>query len=155
MKVHRNDEDGGLNLRDAAAGASVLAVIPHQATGLVPAGQTSMVGDAIWAELTYEGNTDWVDLTFLTPIPSFDDFSCGDPAADYSLSPGAVAAVPDPEDAMADHVFAIHHSVGPDCERTVVTFGRDFSFDDDFDLVFEAAHRVPAGIGLATELGAV
>lgn len=155
VKVHRNDEDGGLNLRDAAAGSAVLTVIPHQATGLVATGQTSTVEGTTWTEVTYEETTGWVDSTFLTPLPSFEDVSCGDPSSDYSFSPGAVSAVPAPEDAAADHVFAIHHLVGSACERTVVTFGRDFSFDADFDLLLQPSDGVPAGIGLAMELGAI
>jgi len=156
VKVHRNDPDGGLNLRAEASGsAPILAVIPPNATAVQATGESTEHDATTWLEVIYDGTIGWADATFLSPLPSFDEISCGDPASDYTLSPGAVPPVPAPVDSDADHVFAVHHSVGPDCERTVITFGRDFSFEADFDLLLEAAEGVPADIALALDLATI
>jgi hypothetical protein len=78
-----------------------------------------------------------------------------DPASDYTLSPGAVPVVPALVDPTADHVFAMHHIASLDCQRTIITFGRDFSFDDDFDLALQPSDGVPPNIALSTDLAEV
>lgn len=156
-RVHRNDPDGGLNLRaEPNPEAAIVAVIPSGSVSVSTLGTAHQQGDGpIWFGVTYEGSTGWLNASFLVPLPSFDRFSCGDPATDYSSSLGAVSPVPAPEDADADHVYAIHHMIGPNCERTVITFGRDYSIDADFDLALETAEGVPGEVALATGLGAV
>jgi len=157
VKVRKSDPDGGLNMRaEPSADASVVLVIPPNGTGLVPIGSDPVTVDgATWLEVGFGSVTGWVSAEFVTPLPSFDEISCGDPASDYALSPGAVPAVPAPVDPMADHVFAMHHIAGPDCQRTIITFGRDFSFDDDFDLALQPSAGVPPDIALASDLGEV
>ena len=154
VKVQRSDPDGGLNMRaEPTAAAPVLLVIPPNATGLIPADNDRITADGTtWIELTLDGTSGWVNSNFVTPLPSFDEISCGDPATDYELSPGAVPIVPAPVDLDADHIFGLHHLHGPQCERTEITSGREFSFDADFDGLLEPANGVPADIALANDL---
>ncbi len=156
-RVRKGDPDGGLNMRaEPSANAEVVLVIPPNRTGLVATGSDPViVDDATWIELSVGSSSGWVNSTFVTPLPSFEEISCGDPTSDYSLSPGAVPPVPAPVDPDADHVFAMHHIVGPDCERTIITFGRDFGYDDNFNEVLDPSAGVPPDIALAIDLAVI
>lgn len=157
VKVHRSDPDGGLNMRtEPSAEAPVAKLIPPNATGLVPTDSDGVTVDgATWIEVAFDGTMGWVNANFVTPLPSFDEISCGDPASDYSFAAGAVPPVPAPGDPDADHIFGLHHIDGPQCERTVITFGREFSFDADFDALLQPADGVPGGIALAIDLATI
>ena len=156
-RVRKGDPDGGLNMRaEPSANAEVVLVIPPNRTGLVATGSDPViVDDATWIELSVGSSSGWVNSTFVTPLPSFEEISCSDPTSDYSLSPGAVPPVPAPVDPDADHVFAMHHIVGPDCERTIITFGRDFGYDDNFNEVLDPSAGVPPDIALAIDLAVI
>jgi len=156
VKVQRNDPDGGLNLRaePAAIGSQVLAVIPHTATNVIATGQTIGIDDARWYEVTYEGTTGWVNAVFLTPLPSFDEVWCGDTGTEYTFG-GGVPQGPSVIDHDADSVFSLHQYEGPDCQRTVITFGRDFNYDDALAGALQTAGGVPENVAVGFDLASV
>jgi len=153
MKVRQNDSDGGLNLRsEPNAGSETLAVIPFNASDLVSTGQMSSPGDvSLWFEMTYDGVTGWANGVFLVPVPSFEELACDPADTDFTFG----GELPPPEgdsDPAADHVLAMHQYEGGGCQRTVITFGRDFDFDADLAGALLPAIEVPEGLAVTVDL---
>ncbi|MFQ5947803.1 MAG: SH3 domain-containing protein, partial [Acidimicrobiia bacterium] len=156
LEVVGVEPDDVLNVRSGPGTQNdVIGAFPHNYSGVVTTGTgaTSPDGAQWWEVEFFDDIIGWVNSAFLEPVAPtsapFSAYPCGTAPEDYVFS-GVVATSPaSPSD--ADHVFSIDHSSHPDCERTVITLGSDYDFDDDFADTLSPTDRVSGGIAVRND----
>lgn len=150
------EPDDVLNVRSGPSTQNdVIGGFPHNYSGVVTTGTRATTSDgAKWWEVEFfDDAIGWVNSAFLGPVAPtsapFSAYSCGIAPADYVFS-GLVATSP-ASASTADHVFSIDHSSHPDCERTVITLGADYDFNDDPAGTLSPTGQVPGGIQVTNE----
>lgn len=140
--------DDVLNIRSGPGVSSpIVAEYAPDATSVLTTGQGVVTPTgATWVEVSEAGALGWVNKTFLELIDQtrapFANHPC-------SVGPQSVGSLPSDwpapaGESNADSILEAQQINGGGCERTVITLGTDFSFEDLADV--QPADRVPGDV---------
>ena len=147
--------DDVLNIRSQPdPAAPIVGTLPPDAIDVVTTGLgTTNLPEAGWWEVALDNaTTGWVNSAFLA-LPAawsapVSDFPC---IADGPAYGGTSAESPAPAQDDADHVFALEHITGPDCDRYVVVLGTGGGWANSVPWPSTPATFVPGGVTVSVE----